>query len=304
VSDEHTLADELHGSVMDLSRIAYVLYALIDELEGARPHPALVPANIIVPRDDHFRLQHADALVREPPFAAPETIADGTLTVKSNIYSLGALLEAMLAGRPNAGPSARNLLPRCKNAMPDLRPGTLAAVRAALETCGWCPPSGNWGRYRERIVTRDPREVELLDLIRANPADAAGRAVYADWLEERGDQARAEFLRRDDHGPLTEADASWRAVVARAPLAGCARGGCPSRWDALAPIAGIDNLRTCRTCKYTVTYCPSLDDAEVLGHRNEPIAIDAALSPVSTRQAYDRGRPPPLTLAVNPPRPR
>src|SRR5438132_1016345 len=35
----------------------------------------------------------------------------------------------------------------------------------------------------------------FLDAIRAQPDDDTPRLVYADWLDDRGDAARAEFLR-------------------------------------------------------------------------------------------------------------
>ena len=38
-------------------------------------------------------------------------------------------------------------------------------------------------------------ESAFLDILRATPDDATTRLVYADWLDERGDAARAEFLR-------------------------------------------------------------------------------------------------------------
>jgi uncharacterized protein (TIGR02996 family) len=37
-------------------------------------------------------------------------------------------------------------------------------------------------------------EKEFLDAITRNPEDEEARAVYADWLEERGDP-RGEYLR-------------------------------------------------------------------------------------------------------------
>jgi uncharacterized protein (TIGR02996 family) len=40
-----------------------------------------------------------------------------------------------------------------------------------------------------------PDEFALMQAIRANPADDLPRLVYADFLEERGDEARAEFIR-------------------------------------------------------------------------------------------------------------
>jgi uncharacterized protein (TIGR02996 family) len=38
-------------------------------------------------------------------------------------------------------------------------------------------------------------ETAFLDALRAAPNDTTARVVYADWLDERGDAARAEFLR-------------------------------------------------------------------------------------------------------------
>jgi len=40
-------------------------------------------------------------------------------------------------------------------------------------------------------------ETLFLDGIRANPEDQFFRLVYADWLEERGDAPRSEYLRID-----------------------------------------------------------------------------------------------------------
>jgi uncharacterized protein (TIGR02996 family) len=39
------------------------------------------------------------------------------------------------------------------------------------------------------------RDLELLQTIIQNPDDDAPRYIYADWLEEHGNQARAEFIR-------------------------------------------------------------------------------------------------------------
>jgi uncharacterized protein (TIGR02996 family) len=38
-------------------------------------------------------------------------------------------------------------------------------------------------------------EQAFLDALRANPADETTRLVYADWLDERGEAAKAEYLR-------------------------------------------------------------------------------------------------------------
>ncbi|HUR55728.1 MAG TPA: TIGR02996 domain-containing protein, partial [Gemmataceae bacterium] len=38
-------------------------------------------------------------------------------------------------------------------------------------------------------------EQSFLDALRENPADDTTRLVYADWLDDRGDAARAAYLR-------------------------------------------------------------------------------------------------------------
>src|SRR4051812_18323402 len=52
----------------------------------------------------------------------------------------------------------------------------------------------------------------FLRTIAANPADDGPRLVYADWLEERGDTARAEFIRLQ----CEQARLGWDRPEARA----------------------------------------------------------------------------------------
>jgi uncharacterized protein (TIGR02996 family) len=65
-------------------------------------------------------------------------------------------------------------------------------------------------------------EMSFLAAIRANPADDTARLVYSDWLDERGDHAKAELLRRGCEWvqswtrigtPLQVADLEWWAAV-------------------------------------------------------------------------------------------
>jgi uncharacterized protein (TIGR02996 family) len=66
-----------------------------------------------------------------------------------------------------------------------------------------CELDGLPPRSRKRRQLLDPMgeidlpsvEEALLRAILANPHDLAGRLVYADWLEERGDSIRAEYFR-------------------------------------------------------------------------------------------------------------
>jgi len=58
---------------------------------------------------------------------------------------------------------------------------------------------------------------KLLEDIIANPDDNGLRLIYADWLEENGDEERAEFIRADVGGLVGGYDpalASWRRNVA------------------------------------------------------------------------------------------
>src|SRR5262245_65195916 len=48
---------------------------------------------------------------------------------------------------------------------------------------------------RRRPRAMSSQQDSLLEAIRADPADDGVRLVYADWLEENGDPARAEFIR-------------------------------------------------------------------------------------------------------------
>ena len=106
-------------------------------------------------------------------------------------------------------------------------------------------------------------EPELLAAI--EHGEEGARTVYADWLEEQGDEERAEFVRCQDRihdlppGQERDAaiehvralsltlDAAWRVIVARPIIRNCPRAGCPREWGALGPTHSSD-LRVCRTC--------------------------------------------------------
>lgn len=153
------------------------------------------------------------------------------------------------------------------------------------------------------VGTDDPTEQALLTGVRADPADAATRAVYADWLEAHGHAARAAVLHaeaaepRDEHrlrAVAEPADAAWRAVVSRAPIDRCTfelAFQCPRRWDALAPT-GDDATRFCATCEREVYFCASVDEARQRGLAGDCIAIDAAVARGEALDGYDRARAP------------
>ena len=101
-------------------------------------------------------------------------------------------------------------------------------------------------------LDRDAGERGLLAAIASG--DESSRAIYADWLEERSEHARAGFLRIEQlvarmapADPRYDActrqlreleqhiDPDWRARVGRPPIEGCPAFAyrCPRRWDAL-----------------------------------------------------------------------
>jgi uncharacterized protein (TIGR02996 family) len=139
----------------------------------------------------------------------------------------------------------------------------------------------------------DPTESRLLAAIAHN--DAASRLVYADWLEERGEVRRAEFLRLQDaivamppddpqlldatmrlRALAMDIDVPWRVKVARPIVEGCLgfEVQCPREWGAMQPTSRTD-VRTCTGCQQHVHYCTSIEQARQHAVRRECIAIDA-----------------------------
>ena len=55
----------------------------------------------------------------------------------------------------------------------------------------------------------DDHVQSFLDDILAHPHDDAPRLIYADWIEERGEAERAQFIRRQIHNAR---ESAWRGV--------------------------------------------------------------------------------------------
>lgn len=151
-------------------------------------------------------------------------------------------------------------------------------------------------------LSDDPAEHELLVPLRANPADAGARMVYADWLEQHGEVARAWLVRHegDVATPRPElGDAAWRAIASRAGIWRCHQEPCPKRWDLLEAREDDERTRSCTTCDWPVKYCVDGEAAFRVGANDRcPIALDASLELREGRLAFDRG------LALPPSRPR
>jgi uncharacterized protein (TIGR02996 family) len=138
----------------------------------------------------------------------------------------------------------------------------------------------------------------FLRAILADPDDAALRLVYADWLEERGDE-RAEFLRLEArlvelpatapsylklndrfHELHERLDANWLALLDCTPIDKCQirfRFQCPKRWEKLTPTES-DAVRFCKSCKKNVYHCGSLDEARDHAWQGDCVAIDSRLA--------------------------
>lgn len=146
-----------------------------------------------------------------------------------------------------------------------------------------------------RVVARDATEHALLDAI--GRGDEASRTVYADWLEERGEPARAEFIRvqqalvacapeAEAFTPLADRlrelastlDVAWRSRLARPVIEGCPVAfelRCPRRWSALAPTPA-EGVRYCGACRQDVHYCATIDEARAHAANGQCVAIDIA----------------------------
>jgi uncharacterized protein (TIGR02996 family) len=133
-------------------------------------------------------------------------------------------------------------------------------------------------------------EQRLIDAI-TERQDATSRLVYADWLEEQGQQPRAEFLRLQEHLVTSPCDIvaaarlrllaasielGWRHAVARPVIEGCDRRmsfRCPKEWGSLTPTDRQD-VRHCAVCNQDVYYAATVDLARRCVARNRCVAVD------------------------------
>ena len=137
---------------------------------------------------------------------------------------------------------------------------------------------------RQPVTARDLVEAELLAAIDRD--EEGSRLVYADWLEEHGDHARAEVLRlQGDPSALPRVrelvanlELPWRARVLELPVENCLpklKFACPARWSALQST-GVEGERHCATCARTVFYCATVDEARTHAAHGRCVAIDVA----------------------------
>lgn len=158
----------------------------------------------------------------------------------------------------------------------------------------------------------DATELRLLAAIAQR--DDVSRIVYADWLEEQGEAARAEFLRAQEllvataiDDPLfrersdrmrelgAAIDVSWRYKVARPLIENClaVEFECPRDWGSLATTENR-NVRYCGSCAKRVFYCSTVADARRHAQRGHCVAVDI----VPLRSPRDLEPEPQRTMTV------
>ena len=147
-------------------------------------------------------------------------------------------------------------------------------------------------------------EAGLLDGIARGDDDS--RTIYADWLEEHGELARAEFLRVQQgiiDAPIdtptqktafvsatqrsrelaASIDVDWRMRVARPVVEGCRLAfeiPCKMDWGQLEPTDEPE-VRHCNTCRKTVRYCTSEQDALDLAQTGQCVVVDVRQAGIS-----------------------
>lgn len=193
------------------------------------------------------------------------------------------------------------------------------------------PSAGrNWrGPPSSLHASQDPIEIELLRAIDEGADVAAALVVYGDWLEERGDTVRADYVRTLEklaapgggHDPETRRRLTvlgdritnaWRAKLMprSTPIERCgapngqpAAGPCPKTWGALDRMS-VDDVRRCTVCSTFVHYAPDVKTAVAWRHR--PVVVDIganrlpgdldAPAPAPSIR-FISGRPPPTPSA-------
>ena len=145
-------------------------------------------------------------------------------------------------------------------------------------------------------TARESIEQQLIDAIIAG--DAASRLVYADWLEERSETARAELLRLQELladidatdsdrraqfqgatrrlGELASTiDPEWRLLVGRPRVELCRQSSarCAQDWGTLMPT-GDPSVRCCTICSEHVYYANSCAEGDAHAKAGRCFVID------------------------------
>lgn len=116
------------------------------------------------------------------------------------------------------------------------------------------------------LESDDPVEQRLVATLGATPDDRAARLVYGDWLEGRGEIAKANFVRgaetlADLPHLLATTSVAWRATTSDERVA-CMTALCPDRWTAFEAIANDPRRRRCPRCATTMFYAANRAEAD------------------------------------------
>jgi uncharacterized protein (TIGR02996 family) len=146
--------------------------------------------------------------------------------------------------------------------------------------------TAKWLRDNATVLSDVSKEQRFLLELQHHPEDLAMRMVFADWLEERGQPAKALVVRLlgdppkpDTHEAMqlqvasSHLDADWLAAVTRTEIENCEhayvepgpkfRFRCPLAWEGLSSTQD-PSVRHCDSCKRPVFFCANL--AEVRSH--------------------------------------
>ncbi len=157
-------------------------------------------------------------------------------------------------------------------------------------------------------------EDDFLRKLLESPADDTVRLVYADWLDERGDEEgklKSQFLRltvqlherrrgstwrtalRTEMQPLAaKLPTDWLAVVSRLRIDQCGEKMadipdddfpyrqfelvCSKEWDDLT-ATGDANVRFCESCEQNVHYCDTIVEARRHARLGHCVAVDLGI---------------------------
>ncbi len=142
------------------------------------------------------------------------------------------------------------------------------------------------------------KEDPFIRAILASPEDESPRLIYADWLDEQGDDPRGEYLRigcvlakmSQDDPQFDElvvrfrelhfqVDRTWRTAVARVEIEACRSQfafRCPKQWDKLQ-LSGQEHIRYCSACRKQVFYCDTITKAREHARQGDCVAVDPTL---------------------------
>jgi uncharacterized protein (TIGR02996 family) len=166
-------------------------------------------------------------------------------------------------------------------------------------------------------------EDDFLRKLSENPSDDTIRMVYADWLDELGDEEskkKAQFLRvtvrlmgpiqrvgwrsarrKELHELAQSLPGAWLAVVSRLQVENCAEAAnraalarqgfvfsvvCDQRWDELT-ATDDPTVRRCTACDQNVHYCDTIEEARTHARRGECVAVNLGV----IRQPSDLEKP-------------